>query len=429
MTVQRMLPLLLAGAALFAGCGGGDEAAPASQTPRVEGAKVIDLAAKDEPAKGTVKFCTGKDTSGALGEAVDKFNAEAPDGLSAKLVEFPAEADDQRAQFIQRAQAKSPDCDLFYADDVWIAEFASQKWIYDLTPYVESRRADFVPSVLGGVRYADRFWAVPKQTNAGFLYYRTDEVSKPPATWQELYANARKAGGYAFQGAAYEGLTVNFLEVAFAAGGTVLSKDGSRSTIDSPENLKALQLMVDGMKSGAALKASTTYMEEETRQAFEAGNAAYMRNWPYAYPLAKKSKVRNSFAVSPLPAFEGAGTGQVVGSRNLVVSAFSKNVGGALKLLDSLTSPETERRDAVKYSLAPVLMETYRDKAFRKAVPYAKQLLNAVQEGTARPVSPVYPQISQAIYQNVNKALSGETSPEDALKRADTQIDKALRSF
>ena len=71
----------------------------------------------------------------------------------------------------------------------------------------------------------------------------------------------------------YEGLTCNFVELSSAAGGTILSEDGSKAEFDSPENLKALQLMVDGMKSGGAVKASRTYMEEPARIAFESGKA------------------------------------------------------------------------------------------------------------------------------------------------------------
>ena len=46
-----------------------------------------------------------------------------------------------------------------------------------------------------------------------------------------------------------------------------------------------------------------------------------------------------------------------------------------------------------------------------------------------RPVSPVYPQISQAIYKNVNQALTGQKSPEDAMKQAQSDIEKALSTF
>ena len=47
----------------------------------------------------------------------------------------------------------------------------------------------------------------------------------------------------------------------------------------------------------------------------------------------------------------------------------------------------------------------------------------------SRPVSPVYPQISQAIYKNVNAALTGSQSAADAMKQAQADIDKALATF
>ena len=62
--------------------------------------------------------------------SVKAFNTKySSQGLSAKLLEFPESADEQRNQFIQRQQAKSGDCDVFYSDVVWTAEFASQKWL------------------------------------------------------------------------------------------------------------------------------------------------------------------------------------------------------------------------------------------------------------------------------------------------------------
>ena len=41
----------------------------------------------------------------------------------------------------------------------------------------------------------------------------------------------------------------------------------------------------------------------------------------------------------------------------------------------------------------------------------------------------MYPLVSEAIFKNVNKALSGSISPEDALKNADEEINKALQTF
>ena len=71
----------------------------------------------------------------------------------------------------------------------------------------------------------------------------------------------------------------------------------------------------------------------------------------------------------------------------------------------------------------------YDDTEVQKAIPFATDLRQAITQARARPVSPVYPQISQAIYKNVNAALSGQTSPEDAMKQANSDIEKALATF
>src|SRR5215210_2386130 len=232
-------------ALVVAACGD-DSGSSGGETSKgqTKGAKAIDPASMDS-AKGNVTYCTGKDTSGDLKEGVKKFNAANP-GLNAELLEFPESADEQRNQFIQRQRAKSADCDLFESDVVWTAEFASQKWLLDMTPYVEGRNDEFIPSTLESVQYDGKTWGVPRVTDAGLLYYRKDQVDSVPETWQDVYKQAGENDGIIYQGASYEGLTVHFLELGFAAGGKVLSDDGKKSELNSPENLKALEFMADG---------------------------------------------------------------------------------------------------------------------------------------------------------------------------------------
>ena len=49
-----------------------------------------------------------------------------------------------------------------------------------MTPYVESRKDEFVPSTLSSVDYEGKLWGVPRVTDAGLLYYRTDKVKQVP---------------------------------------------------------------------------------------------------------------------------------------------------------------------------------------------------------------------------------------------------------
>ena len=422
-----------------ASCGGDDSSSSggssgssssSSSSGQTSGAKVIDTKLADT-AKGTVTYCQGKDTSGNAHYMIDQFNKKYGPNLKAKLFEFPASADEQRNQFIQRQQAKSGDCDVFSSDVIWTAEFASQKWLYDLTPYMKSRSSEFIQAPIETATYDNKIWGQPESSDAAFIYYRTDKGAKAPTTWQEVYQNAASTGGIVYQGAPYEGLTCDFLEIAFAAGGQVLSPDGTKAVFDSPQNVKALQFMVDGIKNKSAPKAVTTYMEPESLAAFQTGSYPYMRNWPYAYALsnAKDSKIKGKFAVAPLPTFQGGGKAGILGGHNSVISVYSKNPGAALKLVQFIGSPEIQKAYAVQFSLAPVLNSVYDDPAVKKALPFSAQLKQAISQAKARPVSPVYPQISQAIYKNVNNALSGQTSAADAIKQAQADITKALSTF
>jgi multiple sugar transport system substrate-binding protein len=411
------------------GGSGGSSSSSTASNGQTKGAKTIDPASMDS-AKGTVTYCQGKDTSGNAHYMIDQFNKKYGSQIKAKLVEFPASADEQRTQFIQRQQAKSGDCDVFSSDVIWTAEFASQKWLYDLSPYMEQKKAEYIQAPIETATYDGKIWGAPESSDAAFIYYRTDKVAKAPATWQEVYKEAAAKGGIVYQGAAYEGLTCDFLELAFAAGGTVLSEDGTKATINSPENVKALQFMVDGVKDGAAPKAVTTYMEPESLTAFQTGKYAFMRNWPYAYALNEKSaKVKGKFKVVPFPTFEGGGKAGILGGHNSVISVYSKNPGGALKLVDFIGSPAIQQAYAAKFSLSPVKTAVYDDPAVKKALPFSDQLKQAISQAKSRPVSPVYSQISQAIYKNVNSALSGQQSPEDAMKNAQSSIEKALSTF
>jgi multiple sugar transport system substrate-binding protein len=418
---NRALSVVLACAAAVAivACGGGGGG-------KTSGAKAIN--ANPTNAKGSVTWCIGKDTTGAFSQAVKSHNAANPN-VKAKLIELPTAADQQRDQLITRLRAKSSECDVLGMDVIWTAEFAAQKWLRDVGPIVDKRGSEFIPSTLASAKFEGKYWGIPFNTNAGFLYYRNDKVSSAPTTWQQVDADAQKGGGLVYQGSRYEGLTVNFLERLYSAGGSAVSSDGKKSTINSPQAQKVLTEMVQETKDGAVSKANRTYMEEESRRAFEAGKAALMRNWPYAYALGNQSSIKGKFKVSPLPAFEGGKPAGVLGGYNLGISAYSKNPDAAVEFVNYITNPKSEALMASKASLPPTLKATYDDPAVQKAMPFATELRQAVTQAQPRPVSPVYTQISEAIYNNVYSALTGGSSPTSALKKADSQINSALKTF
>jgi multiple sugar transport system substrate-binding protein len=379
-------------------------------------------------AKGDVAWCIGKDTSGAYGTAIDLFKKENPN-VTVKLVELPESADEQRTQLVQRLRAESDECDVLGMDVIWTAEFAAQEWLQDTSDIIEPRKDDFIPSTLETAQYEDKYWAVPYHTNAGFLYYRTDEVKQAPDAWEDVYKEAGAGNGIVYQGAAYEGLTVNFLELLYSGGGSVLSEDGESVEVNSPEGQAALEFMANGIKAGDAPKAVTTYMEEESRRAFENGNATFMRNWPYAYALGKESKIADQFDITTFPSFEGAEPASVLGGINLAISAFAKNPEGAAAFIDYATGEQVQKANFLESASPPAFAAVYDDPEVQKKYAFASDLKAAVEQGQARPVSPVYPQISEAIYKNVHAALQGNAQPKAALETMQADIEKALETF
>jgi ABC-type glycerol-3-phosphate transport system substrate-binding protein len=181
------------------------------------------------------------------------------------------------------------------------------------------------------------------------------------------------------------------------------------------------------LKNGSVPQSVLTYMEEQSRDAFQTGKVSILRNWPYVYSLAKAAHV--PFKVEPLPTFAGGKPAGVLGGYNLGISKYSKNPGAALSFINFATGPAAQAKFFIKSSLPAVLTKTYSLPAVVKSQPFAPQLLKAVEQAQPRPISPVYPQISQAIYKNVYSALSSGTAPATVLQNAQSQINAALKTF
>jgi multiple sugar transport system substrate-binding protein len=418
---SRLIAALIAALMLaVAGCGSdeSDEGGGAADAEKVGQAK----------AEGDVTWCIGKDTSGAFGTVVDGFNKANPNA-NVKLLQLPEAADEQRRLQIQRLRAENTECDVLGMDVIWTAEYAAQGWLLDVSDFISENGDKFIESTVATTEFEGKNYAVPFNSNAGFIYYRTDQVDQAPEDWESLYEQAAQNNGVVYQGFRYEGLTVNFLELLYSAGANVVSEDGKEATADSQEVKDVLKFMADGIKNGAAPKANTTYKEEESRRAFESGNATFMRNWPYAYSLGKESKIADNFDITTFPGYAGNEGAGVLGGYDLAISAYSKNPEGSLAFIEYATGEEQQKLMATEASLPPTLTSVYDDPEVKKALPFAEQLRTAIEQAEPRPVSPVYPLISEAIYNNVFAALQGDMSPDEAASKMNEEIQKAVETF
>ncbi len=272
--------------------------------------------------------------------------------------------------------------------------------------------------------------AAPLRTDLGIIYYRTDIIKTPPTTWTDMTSlaksNASKAtNGYVWQGAQYEGLVCNFVEVLGGYGGTVLDPNNAKSvTVNSPRGVQALTEMVSwvGTISPAAV---TTYQEPNALSAFQNGQAIFMRNWPYAVALmnASGSKVAGKFDIHAM-LYGGSNTvgHSCTGGWNLAINAYSKNTAAAWKFMQYLLSDAAQQTLAIKGSFTPALKSTYSDPAVLKAQPLFAKLSPILLNALPRPVSPVYPDLSNLIQANIHQALTKSVSPSAALSNLSSQL-------
>ncbi|MPY48765.1 ABC transporter substrate-binding protein [Streptomyces sp. K1PN6] len=389
--------------------------------------------------RGPITLASGKDTTGTLQAQLDRWNKQHPDE-KVTLVELPESADQQRQQFIQNAQTKSDAYSVLNLDPIWVAEFAANQWIDEL-PANEFPLDKMIPAVVKTGNYFGKQYAVPFNTNAGLLFYRSDLLdktgAKPPTTWAEMKETCAKVqkppegkdiGCYAGQFDKYEGLTVNFSEAVASAGGEVVDAKG-KATVDTEAAKKGLQFLVDGFKDGTIPKQAATYQEEDGRRAFQSGKLLFHRQWPYQWALAGakdgSSKVAGKFGVAPLPGLTGPGRSSL-GGLDLAISKFAKNKATALDFIKFFSNEANARTNLKVNSAAPPYADLYDDPALRKQFPYLATLKESLATATPRPVVVRYGDATAAIQESAAAAMSGSQPVDAALADMQKNLSAAI---
>jgi len=392
-----------------------------------------------------------KISCGAVGQELElcKRNAEAwaaKTGNQVQVVATPNDSSERLALYQQVLSAGSDKIDVFQIDVVWPGLLGLH--LLDLKPYTQGVEGQHFASFIANNTHAGRLVAMPWFANAGLLFYRKDLLDKygqkVPATWDELAATAKKvqdaeraAGndkmwGYVWQGRAYEGLTCNALEwVASHGGGTVVDSDG-RISVRNANAAAALRTAASWVGT-ISPTAVLNYAEEESRGVFQAGNAVFMRNWPYAWSLAQggDSVIKGKVGVAVLPRGTAmGGNAATLGGESLAVSKYSRNPALAADLVLYMTSAAVQKERALSGSFNPTLPALYRDAEILKANPFMGELYGVFNRAVARPTSATgarYNQVSNEFWNAVHEVLAGKVKPEDALSRLDTSLNRLSR--
>jgi multiple sugar transport system substrate-binding protein len=173
-----------------------------------------------------------------------------------------------------------------------------------------------------------------------------------------------------------------------------------------------------------------TWHEEESRFAFQNGEAAFMRNWPYAVGLMRdssQSRVAGRFSVAAMPAGPGGRPTAALGGAQLAVNRHTENPEAAWEVIHYLTRPEQMRERARVVGQFPSRVALYEGDGLRAELGLPPAAVRRVIEyAVPRPVTPVYNQISEILQIYLHRALTRQTTPEAALARAQEEMQRLL---
>jgi trehalose/maltose transport system substrate-binding protein len=371
--------------------------------------------------------------------AAARFTQET--GIEVNVVQGPQSSTERYSSYQRFFQGQSSELDVLMVDVIWPGGLAPH--LLDLNPKLSTEAKQHYPSIIENDTVNGKLVSMPWFADFGLLYYRTDLLQKyafsgPPKTWDELEQQSQKImdgekasnptfTGFVFQGSAYEGLTCDALEwLASSGGGTIIDKD-NKVTVNNPQSLAILN-KVRGWVGTISPRGVASYQEEDTRSAFQGGNAAFMRNWPYAYALGNvaESPINGKFDAAPLPAQAGSKSVGTVGGSQLGVSRYSKNQDAAVEFVRYLTSPEVQTWRAVVGSFVPTISSVADNPEVLKVMPFLKATADVERvPRPSRQTGEQYNQASNAVFQGVSQILGG-TDAAQVLPQLEQRLQKLI---
>jgi multiple sugar transport system substrate-binding protein len=416
---RRRAHLVLAAAAsiglvgALAGCGGGSAASGSSG---------------DEVSLRFLFPEYSAKTSPLMKQLVDDFNAANVGKIKVNLEVAPWDKmHDKLAVSMGAGQAP----DVFGYATRWISEFAGLKQLAPLDAQLKGDfKSSFNQKVLGAGTFNGKTYGLPVAVSARLLFYRTDVLSKaglqPPKTWDDLKkvaVGSTNAPNIYGLGVPASGIEVDtyFDYFLYNNGGDILDSKG-KSMLSNPESVEALQFLTDLVKAGGTEPKPSGFTREQIIENFKAGQLAMYPTGPWLNAMIKADDPSLKYATVPFPTNNGKPEQTVSVTDSLGMSASSQHQEQAWKFVQFMYQPKYRQAFDEAEGMLPELTSVAQSAYFQS--PEYKPFIDALSTAKFQPQHPKFEQIQQIETVAVQKALSGQATPKEALDEASAQINQ-----
>jgi multiple sugar transport system substrate-binding protein len=285
----------------------------------------------------------------------------------------------------------------------------------------------------------------PRNLDLRLLYFRRDLFDDPPRradfeqrhrrplrvpeTWDELvevaiYLTEPGLSGFLFPGRD-SGLFGTFYELLVAAGGELFGADLAPA-FDSPAGVWAADRLTElHLRRRVTPPQLPGWHYDDISREFREGRAAMVCDWPgsdYLYHDPATCHVADRVGLALLPSGFSGRRAAYAGCHSFAIPKGARNRPGAAKLLRFLTSTESQLDEARRGSL-PVrqsALEAIAREAASSPVQASRfDLLARSMEGLIIPPRfASYPACEDALWESVQKAMTGALTPVEAVHEA-----------
>jgi multiple sugar transport system substrate-binding protein len=430
--VGLALTAVLATACATAGEGGGEGTEAGTQVePKV---------AKEPTEPVTITFSVFSSVGGS--PQFKKFQEDFQKQHPNITVEFQLVPSERATDKLVTQVAGGNAPDVAYMDSSAVEDFSSRNALVNLDSYVAGSEVvdpdDYVEGFKAASEYKGSLFGLPFDGETTGLFYRTDlfeeaGIDQPPATWDELEQAAAKLtdpasktyGWILFAPEAY----YYWYPFLWQNGGDLLSEDEQSIAFDDPAGLEAAQFYVGLRKySPPDYFSSNSY---DGRVAFATGKVGmYMAgSWFGGTLKAEFPEINGKWDVAPLP--EGsAGCATTLAGDTLSIFGQSENQDAAWLWIEYLSQPKIMKAwtfGSKTTTLLPPRQSLLDDPKLGRFNPWLQGFADNMKCAVTSTITePKWPEIEQALNENLGKAIYGDIPAGEGVKQAGQEGEQLL---